>query len=191
MRDPSELTEALARSTSRRGFLARAGRALALAAGGSAIAAAVKPGEAEAYHFCGHIYTTDSCPHPTGLPRVDAHGRPLRARDGKPVDNLGRPIDRDGRPVDERGRPLRDPDGRPLPRAPRTNVCLDAVRERFRVRTYVDGAWYRCCGGRVRKLVDCCTHSGRRINGDRGLTGYCYRGRTVFCVLYFDTRIPC
>ena len=36
----------------------------------------VAPGEAEAYHFCGHIYTTDSCPHPTGLPRIDAKGLP-------------------------------------------------------------------------------------------------------------------
>ena len=38
------------------------------------------PGEAEAYHFCGHIYTTDSCPHPTGLPRIDAHGLPAARR---------------------------------------------------------------------------------------------------------------
>jgi len=81
------------------------------------LAAAVKPGDADAYHFCGHIYTTDSCPHPTGLPRVDARGLPLRARDGKPVDNLGRPVDRLGRPVDERGRLLVAPDGRPLPPA--------------------------------------------------------------------------
>ena len=35
-------------------------------------ASLIAPGEAEAYHFCGHIYTTDSCPHPTGLPRIDS-----------------------------------------------------------------------------------------------------------------------
>ena len=35
------------------------------------VGAIVRPGEAEAYHFCGHIYTTDGCPHPTGLPRID------------------------------------------------------------------------------------------------------------------------
>jgi hypothetical protein len=175
------------RSTSRRGFLARVGAALvAAAAGGS-----VRPGDADAYHFCGHIFTTDSCPHPTGLPRIDAHGFPLRARDGKPVDNLGRPVDGRGRPVDERGRLLQDPDGRPLPPAPRTRVCVDAVREEFGFRTWVDGSWYRCCGGHIRKLVDCCSYNRIRINGDRALAGYCYRDRKVFCVLYYDTKVPC
>jgi hypothetical protein len=184
-------SDALAQRTSRRGLLARAGRALLLAAGGSVLAAAVKPGDADAYHFCGHIYTTDSCPHPTGLPRVDARGFPLRARDGKPVDNLGRPVDRLGRPVDERGRLLVAPDGRPLPPAPRSRVCQDAVPERFGIDVSVDGSWYRCCGGRVRKLVDCCSHHVRRVNGDAGLTGYCYAGRRVFCVMYYDTKVPC
>ena len=185
------LSDVLAQRTSRRGLLARAGRALLLAAGGSAVAAAVKPGDAGAYHFCGHIYTTDSCPHPTGLPRVDARGYPLRARDGKPVDNLGRPIDPLGRPVDDRGRLLADPGGRPLPPAPRSRVCQDAVPERFGIRVSVDGAWYRCCGGRVRKLIDCCSHTTRRVNGDAGLAGYCYAGRRVFCVMYYDTKVPC
>jgi len=184
-------SELVAERTSRRGFLARAGHVLLLAVGGGAVAAALKPDEAAGYHFCGHIYTTDSCPHPTGLPRVDARGFPLRARDGKPVDNLGRPIDRLGRPVDERGALLADPDGRPLPPAPRSRVCQDAVPERFGIRVSVDGAWYRCCGGRVRKLVDCCSHNLRRVNGDAGLTGYCYRGRRVFCVMYYDTNVPC
>jgi hypothetical protein len=165
---------------------------LLLAAGGSAVGSVVKPGEAEAFHFCGHIFTTDSCPHPTGLPRVDAKGFALRARDGRPVDNLGRLVDQQGRPVDERGELLEDPDGRPLPPAPRTRLCLDQVREHFGgLRTWVDGAWYRCCGGRVRKLIDCCSYGPRRINGDRGLTGYCYAGRSVFCVMYYDTKIPC
>ena len=41
-------------------------------AGARTAASLIAPSEAEAYHFCGHIYTTDSCPHPTGLPRIDA-----------------------------------------------------------------------------------------------------------------------
>jgi hypothetical protein len=180
------LSAAVERSTSRRGFLARLGATLAAAAAGGS----VRPGDAEAYHFCGHIFTTDSCPHPTGLPRIDVHGFPLRARDGKPVDNLGRPVDRRGRPVDERGHLLLDPDGRPLPPAPRTRVC-DAVSEERGFRTWVDGSWYRCCGGRIRKLVDCCSYNPIRINGDRALTGYCYRRRKVYCVLYYDTKVPC
>jgi hypothetical protein len=107
------------------------------------------------------------------------------------VDDLGRPVDRQGMPVDERGRRLTDPDGRGLPPAPRRRVCQDTIRLRYGMKTTVDGSWYRCCGGRLRKLIDCCSRSRRRINGDRSLVGYCYSGRRVFCVLYYDTRIPC
>lgn len=182
-------SDALAERTSRRGWLARVGRALVLASAGPALTT-LRPGEAGAYHFCGHTYTTGSCPHPTGLPRVDVRGLPLRARDGKPVDNLGRLVDRAGAPVDEHGRPLLDPDGRPLPPAPRTPVCREAG-SRYGFTTSIDGAWYRCCGGHVRKLVDCCSHHPRRVNGDAALTGYCHHGRKVFCVLYYQTKVPC
>jgi hypothetical protein len=140
--------------------------------------------------MCGHIYTTDSCPHPTGLPRIDSRGRPLRASDGHRVDDLGRLVDEDGLAVDEAGHRLVDPDGRTLPAAPRTPICT-AVARRFRMRTEVDGSWYRCCGGRVRKLTDCCAPHDKRINGDGALTGYCYSGRKVFCVMYYDTKVPC
>jgi hypothetical protein len=175
---------------SRRAFLQAAGGVAATATVAPAIASLVKPGEAEAYHFCGHIYTTDSCPHPTGLPRIDAKGFPLRASDGHPVDDLGRLIDFAGMPIGDDGAPLTDADGRSLPPATRTRVCTATARA-YGQRMQVDGAWYRCCGGRVRKLVDCCTDGKRRINGDRALTGYCYRKRKVFCVMYFQTRVPC
>src|SRR5688500_15705310 len=97
----ADLIERLAASTSRRGFLARVGAAVTAVAGARTVGSLVAPGEAEAYHFCGHIYTTDSCPHPTGIPRIDARGFPLRARDGRRVDDLGRPVDPQGRPQDE------------------------------------------------------------------------------------------
>ena len=181
--------EGIAGNTSRRGFLARLGGALMAITAGGVVGKAIAPGEADAYHFCGHIYTTGSCPHPTGLPRIDAKGYPLDA-DGRPVDNLGRRVNSRGEPVHADGEVMRDADGRPLPPAPRTKVC-DEVQRRFGFRTWVDGSWYRCCGGRVRKLVDCCAYSKRRINGDAALTGYCYRGRKVFCVMYFDTKVPC
>jgi hypothetical protein len=184
------LTDRLAADASRRGFLARVGGAVLGLTGAKVATSMVAPGEAEAFHFCGHIYTTDSCPHPTGLPRIDARGLPLRAKDGHPVDDLGRLIDGQGRPVDEGGAPLTDIDGRPLARASRTPVCV-AVGERYDFKTQIDGAWYRCCGGRVRKLVDCCSYSRRRINGDASLTGYCYKGRRVFCVMYFQTSVKC
>ena len=177
-------------SESRRGFLAKVSGALMAVAGARTVGSLVAPGEAEAYHFCGHIYTTDSCPHPTGLPRIDSRGRPLRAKDGHRVDDLGRLVDVDGDPVDEDGARLTDAEGVPLPAASRTTIC-NAVAERYDIRTHTDGAWYRCCGGHVRKLVDCCSYSRRRINGDGSLTGYCYKGRRVFCVMYFQTKVPC
>jgi hypothetical protein len=43
----------------------------------------------------------------------------------------------------------------------------------------------------VRRLVDCCSRHSTRINGDAALTGYCFAGRKVFCVLYYDTQVPC
>jgi hypothetical protein len=174
----------------RRAFLQAAGGAAATAALAPTVGALVRPGEAEAYHFCGHIYTTDSCPHPTGLPRIDAKGLPLRGRDGHAVDDLGRLIDADGMPVDEDGVRMVDTDGRALPAATRTPVCVATGRQ-YRIPVRTDGAWYRCCGGRVRKLVDCCSTNPRRINGDRALRGYCYGRRKVFCVMYFQTRVPC
>jgi hypothetical protein len=53
------------------------------------------------------------------------------------------------------------------------------------------GSWYRCCYGQIRKVVDCCSYSRRRINGDASLTGYCFNGRRVFCVQYYDSGLPC
>jgi len=176
--------------SSRRGFLATASAAVAVLTAGRMVGSLVAPGDADAHHLCGHIYTTDGCPHPTGLPRIDRHGYPLRARDGKPVDDLGRLIDGDGSPIDEAGAPLLDPDGRVQPPARRRRIC-NAAGKRYKITTRTDGAWYRCCDGHVRKLVDCCTPSAKRINGDRGLVGYCYKGRRVFCVMYFQSKVPC
>lgn len=184
------LSEALADGTSRRGFLGRTGAwLLAVSAGTGVLAAGAE--DADAHHYCGHTYTTASCPHPTGIPRVDIHGYPLRASDGHPVDDLGRPIDRHGHPLDAHGRRLRDPDGRSLPPAPRSRICQDGIPERYGFHTQIDGSWYRCCGGKVRRLMDCCAYHRTRINGDEALAGYCYRGRRVFCVMYFQTSVPC
>ena len=42
------------------------GGALTAVTVGGVVAKAIKPGDAEAFHFCGHTYTTDSCIHPLG-----------------------------------------------------------------------------------------------------------------------------
>lgn len=177
-------------ASSRRSFLQTASAAFATLTAAPLVGSLVAPGDADAFHFCGHIYTTDGCPHPTGLPRIDRHGYPLRASDGQPVDDLGRPVDAAGAPLDDTGAPLLDPDGRPQPPATRTRVCVAAGR-RYKITVRTDGAWYRCCKGHVRKLQDCCTTSSRRINGDRALRGYCYAKRRVFCVMYYQTKVPC
>jgi hypothetical protein len=183
----AKIADAMAAGSSRRGFLARVGGAVLGLAGARALTA---PREAEAFHFCGHIYTTDSCPHPTGLPRIDAKGFPLKAANGRPVDDLGRYIDATGKPVDDSGAPLVDADGVPLPKATRTPICA-AAGELHHFKPHIDGSWHRCCGGHVRKLVDCCGYVRNRINGDHALTGYCFNGRKVFCVMYYDTRVKC
>jgi hypothetical protein len=185
-----EALESLASDTSRRGFLARIGSALLTATVGGLVAKAVRPGEAEAFHFCGHTFTTGSCIHPLGLPRVDSHGLPVRPTDGEPVDNIGRLVNAKGLPISDDGHLKRDPDGLPLPPAPRTAICKQTAKT-YGFEAHPQGAWYRCCSGSVRKLWDCCAHHHTRINGDAALTGYCYGSRKVFCVTYFQTNVPC
>jgi hypothetical protein len=187
------LSAKLAESTTRRSFLGRLGAAALAVAGGSAVAAAVKPDEAEAFHFCGHIWTTGSCPSPyPPLARIDRKGYPLHPSSGRPIDNLGRLVDSAGYALNRNGNRLRGPDGNVVPRAPRTRVCEDWTRETKGLTDLrLQGSWFRCCGGQIRKLVDCCSFSRRRINGDASLTGYCWGGRRVYCVMYYDTGLPC
>lgn len=185
------LSTRLASGLTRRSFLARMGGAVLALTGGGALAAAVRPEKSEAFHFCGHIWTTGSCPSPLGMPRIDRHGYPLRPGDGRPIDNLGRLVNRDGDPVDARGERLLGPDGEPLPAAPRTRLCEEWVHERFGHVSHTQGSWYRCCNDQVRKLVDCCNRSPRRINGDASLVGYCWDGKRVFCVMYYDSGLAC
>jgi hypothetical protein len=185
------LAARLASRMTRRSFLGRLGVAALAVAGGSAVKAAVDPDEAEAFHLCGHIWTTGSCPSPYTLPRIDRRGYPIRPRDAKPIDNLGRLVDAEGFPITEAGERMLGPDGEPLERGPRTRICEDWVPERFGIDAVTQGSWYRCCNRQIRKIVDCCSTSKRRVNGDASLVGYCYRGRRVFCIMYYDTGLPC
>jgi hypothetical protein len=199
VRRPDELVDGAAHALStrlaggltRRSFLGRMGGAVLALTGGAAVAAAVRPEESEAFHFCGHIWTTGSCPSPTGRPRIDRHGYPLRPGDGRPIDNLGRLVNAEGYAIDSAGERLVGPDGDPLPRAPRTRLCEEWVNERYGLNSHTQGSWYRCCGNQIRKLVDCCSRSRRRINGDASLVGYCWNGNRVFCVMYYDSGLSC
>jgi hypothetical protein len=191
-RDGEDLARALASRLSRRGLFGRLGSATFAFIGGPIVAeVAGRPILPAWYGFCGHTYTTHHCPGPYFPPRIDTLGYPLRPSDGHPVDDLGRPVDADGYAVDAAGAILRGPTGQPLDRAPRTRLCQDWIPAMYGFPTRFDGAWYRCCHGQIRKLVDCCADHETRINGDAALVGYCYAGRKVFCVLYHETGIPC
>jgi hypothetical protein len=189
------LAHRIASRTTRRSFLAGLGAAaMALVAPRGGSGRGMVPGTEPVsgwFGFCGHYWTTGSCPSPHHLPRVDQQGYPVRPSDGRPVDNLGRLVDVEGLPIDESGARLTGPDGAPLPRAPRTRICEDWVPERFGIRTESQGSWYRCCAGEIRKLWDCCSRARTRINGDEALRGYCDPGHRVFCVVYVDTGVPC
>ena len=52
-RPAPRLSDKVAGSTSRRGFLSRVGTGVMALAGAKTAASLIKPGEAEAYHFCG------------------------------------------------------------------------------------------------------------------------------------------
>jgi hypothetical protein len=164
----------LAARTSRRSFLGRLGTGVVALVGGPVVAVALRPSRAEAHHICGHIYTTGSCPHPFGpYSRVDKYGYPVHPKHGYPVDDKG--------------------DIYTSRRQRRRKVCEQVVSQRypFTGRPRFGGGWSRCCGGRVRRIYDCCSHSSVRINGDASVRGYCYGRRRVFCICYRDTNTPC
>ena len=125
------------------------------------------------------------------MPRIDSRGYPLRAKDGQRVDDLGRVVDRDGDPVDDDGKPLTDPDGRPLPRATRTPICKVAAKEYDLAHATSTAPGTAAAAARCASSSTAARTRAARINGDGALTGYCYAGRKVFCVMYFQTKVPC
>ena len=155
------------------------------------VGAVIRPGEAEAYHFCGHIYTTDGCPHPTGLPRIDRRGLPLRARDGRQVDDLGRLIDAAGPPGRRGRRPAHRPRGPPAARRA-AHAGLQGHR-----RAATASASRPTAPGTAAATAACASSSTaarRTASGSTAtasLTGYCYDKRKVFCVMYFQSTVPC
>ena len=169
-----KVSRSLAQRTGRRSFLGKLGTGVVAVVGGSLVSVAVRPERAEAYHICGHTYTTGSCPHPySPNSRVDRHGYPLHPKYGYPVDDNG-DIYRSRSQT-------------------RRQMCEEVVKEKY---PYVQqpaqgGGWSRCCNGRIRTIYDCCAYTATRINGDAAVTGYCYSGKKVFCIGYRDTNIRC
>ena len=167
-------TRGLAESSSRRSFIGRLGKGLVALVGGPLVAVALSPERAEAHHICGHLYTTNSCPHPFApLTRLDRWGYPVHPEFGYPIDDEGNLY------VSHSQK--------------RRKVCQEVVPEHypFTGLPRFGGGWSRCCGGRIRRIADCCSYSDLRINGDASVTGYCYNGRKVFCIGYRDTNVSC
>ena len=164
----------LARRTSRRSFLGKFGTGVVALVGGPFVAVALRPDRAEAHHICGHTFTTNSCPHPYNPhTRIDRYGYPVHPKYGYPVDDQGRMYVSHVQP--------------------RRKICEQRVPDEypFTGKPRFGGGWARCCGGRIRRIADCCSYSNTRINGDASVTGYCYKGRKVFCICYRDTNTRC
>jgi hypothetical protein len=164
----------LAARSSRRSFLGKLGKGVVALVGGPVVATALAPGRAEANHFCGHTYTTQSCPHPYApLSRVDTYGYPVHPQKGYPVDDKG--------------------DMYVSRKQKRSLMCQEMVPKKYPYtgKPSYGGGWHRCCGGRVRRIADCCSYSRTRINGDASVTGYCYSGKRVFCVGFRELDIRC
>ena len=169
-----EAAVGLAERTSRRSFLGRVGVGFVAFVGGPFVAVALRPDRAEAYHICGHTYTTGSCPHPfSPRSRVDRYGYPVHPKYGYPVDDHGNIYT---------SRTQR-----------RRRMCEEIVPARYphTGSPVQGGGWSRCCNGRIRRIYDCCSYSNTRINGDASVTGYCYSGRKVFCIGYRVLRSRC
>ena len=164
----------LAERTSRRSFLSKLGAGVVALVGGPFVAQALAPQRAEAYHVCGHTYTTNSCPHPFApQTRIDRYGYPVHPKHGYPVDDNG--------------------DIYVSREQTRRKICQEVVPEKYPYTgkpTY-GGGWSRCCSGRIRRIHDCCSYSPIRINGDASVTGYCYSGKKVFCIAFRDTNTRC
>jgi hypothetical protein len=168
------LSVGLASRSSRRSFLGRLGSAAVALAGGRFVAEALAPERAEAFHICGHIYTTRSCPHPYApYTRIDRFGYPVHPWQGYPIDDAGEVYT--------------------SPSQTRRRICQEWVPERFPFtgKPAFGGGWSRCCRGRVRRIKDCCSYSDTRINGDAAVTGYCHSRRKVFCIAYQELDIRC
>jgi hypothetical protein len=167
-------TMSLAQRNSRRSFIGKLGRGFVAFVGGPFVAVALSPDRAEAHHLCGHLFTTGSCPHPfSPRSRVDKYGYPVHPKHGYPVDDRG--------------------DIYTSHTQTRRHICRTVVPERYphTGRPRFGGGWSRCCNGRIRRIVDCCSFSDTRVNGDASVTGYCHNGRKVFCILYQDTNRTC
>ena len=141
-------------ASSRRGFLARVGAAAMSVAGRQlARSAPARPRPTTS--------AATSTRRTRARTRRGCRGSTPRASRSRPA--TGGRSTTSGRYVDAARHPGRRRRQRRSPtptarrcRRPRGRRVCDAAGDVYGFTPHVDGAWYRCCGGRVRKLVDCC-----------------------------------
>ena len=187
-----EALDGIAGNTSRRGFIARVGGAMMAATAGSVVGRAIEPGEADAYHFCGHIFTTGSCVHPNGHAadrrrRLAARGETRASPSTTSAARSTRRACRSTANGNVLQRPRRPPDARRR-RAPRS-ATRPRASTRSTPRSTAPGT--AAAAAPSESSSTAARSRTQRINGDASLTGYCFSGRKVFCVMYFQTKVPC
>jgi hypothetical protein len=164
----------LAKRTSRRSALGLLGRGFLALVGGPFVAVALDPSRAGAFRLCGVHSHIGSCPHPfSPRTRIDQYGYAVHPDYGYPIDDKGKLY---------RSRKQK-----------RTKICAGWVPREYPSTgsPELQGSWTRCCGGRIRRIWDCCSYSNTRINGDAAFPGYCYGDRNVFCVTYVELHSRC
>ena len=189
--DRGFVTEDLALSTSRRGLLARVGRRCSAPRAARSSRPSSRPARPRPTTSAAtSTRPTRARTRPGCRASTRAACRCARRTASASTTPAGSSTARATRST-RRGRRLRDPDGNPLPPAPRTPICAAGRRalrhQHPRRRRLVP--LLRRPGPQARRLLLALAQA--RINGDASLTGYCYKGRRVFCVMYFDTKVPC
>ena len=172
------LGDAALRPRSRRGFLERLGGAVIALAGARAVVGGGAPRRGRRLHELLRPHL-----HDRQLPGADRAAADRLRR--LPAARLRRRPGRRPRAAGQRARGSRstrtatsstDADGVPLAPAPRTQDLRDARARTTRSTSRLDGSWYRCCGGKVRRIRDCCGDTNVRINGDAALVGLLLSG---------------
>ena len=173
---------------------ARVGAAVLAASAGATVAAAVSPEEAEALRLLRPHVDDRLLPAPVrSLPRIDRARLPAAA-----AATAGRSTTSAGWSTATACRST----SRPPAARPRRRAAAARRRARGSARTgcasatastrALQGAWYRCCGGQIRKLVGLLLDSRRRAStATPPCAATATARRKVFCVTYRDTGVPC
>ena len=188
-----EALDSLAGDTSRRGFLARVGAALVAGTAGGVVAKVVKPGDAGRLHELLRPHLHDRLVHPPARP---AAGRLARLSDPPRRRQAGR----QHRPAGEQARDcrsthdgslMRDPDGLPAAAGAADQDLQARPRQSTDSRPIRRAPGTGAAGGPSASSGTAAPTTTGGSTATPPCSGYCYGGRKVFCVTYYQTHVPC